>query len=380
MTPILPTPSLALARWPVAEAIAWSLWIAGWIGYAALGVWLAPGQDAAYAPLAACLLGYGLAGGVLGRLPASLARSPALPAVLACLFLALQLSLPATRSLALAAAAGLAWAALGALLSRTWPAAIAAPARAWAGLIGAACAVLVVGDPSDGQGVALRMAVWAALATVLWMAWHRAPAAPLCAITRLSCTCLMARGWPGRWPEQATALVMIPMMTTLPLTLGLCLGKQWPAQGVVALHLLGMFLPALLLRHWAGSLAPAMLRATLAFLLLLGALLVAPGAGRAGSLGLMLLHGTAWGILWAHGLGQGAASAPRSALSGPLPEAALLAVLAFAAGALALRFGPAGIEGIHLALATLACLGLVWAAAAWAWRNGRGIFPLGVKS
>jgi hypothetical protein len=360
---------ISLVTAAVPELLAWACTVAGWLGLTSLGLGLAPFRVAAYWPLAACLLVHGLAPFWLHRPPVRAARR--LPVAVALVFAALALAAPATRSLPLAVLAGGAWALLTALVARPGPGE-ATTAGAWGGLAGALVGGILLGDPANGHGAAQAMAILGLAATA-------AGRLPACrwktAFPATHPGCMVLPGLspaPGRWAGTAAALVMIPMMTTLPAMAGLCAAGGWPTRGVVAGHLLAMFLPALLLARLAGPLSAGRAGSMAGCLMVMGALPLAVGAGGQadGVPGVMLLQGAAWGMVWLASRRDGL---PARSI---WPLAVLPAALALGAGALATVAGPAGIEGIHLALGGLAAAGLVWTALAGLWPPGRKPFNL----
>lgn len=356
---------LALARLNLARSLAWGLLLGGWIGLASLAALLAPGPLAGYGLVALWLLALGAFATLLGRLPLKPAASRVL--LIVCAALAARGLFAAVQGSGLAALvpALLAWALLTALASASVRALrAAAPRRPGppiaAGAAGALIAWAVVGDAGDVAALAPRLSALLLLAATLLAALHpggdRVASRPGCRAGLFDCSlpAWPAGGWrtPQRWPVLLAALVMLPMMCSLPQMLALCRSASVAPQAVLGAHLAAMFVPALLLRGVARN-APGATGWTCA------ALLAAGGgaawlAGAAAWWWLAFAHGTAWSLAWAAQLEQ--AELRAGANASPLRVAAVHALFALLLGAAVAVAGLQAVFGLQMGLATAAAL------------------------
>ena len=391
-----------VALW-LARAAAWSLLIGGWLVFGALGLFWAPRAEWAFAPLALWMAGIGL---VL-RASRSLAFTPASGAA------ALLASAAGGVGALWASMHGGAWAALlvaapcvSVLLvtaSRTVrslrpgaadrpgrtsgcapeEAPVGAPAPADRGdspagpaLAGALAVALLFSDPANPQAVAaaavvLLLAAAGLLAVLprLSGARGRRPGTGLsseagCRPALFDCSLPGPALWRG---AGAARFAMLPMMSSLSWTLAWCQGTLMPPQGMLALHLAAMFLPAFLIQRLAtrgnGS---AALGTAAAWLMVAGALALFDADPLRALLWASLLQGAAWSLAWLALLAPAGhrptplaaqRTSPRSASSG-LASALLNAALVAALGAALGRFGLPALVAVHAALGLWAVAGL----------------------
>lgn len=374
-------PAAAAIRLWLARALAWALLLSGWLVLGALGRQYLPGWAGGQWAPALWLA-------VIGLLLAAVARRP--PALRM-----LRLALPvagAAAALALAAAGrgGGAWA-------------IAAAAVAWAGLLvaaslgvralrqvqpcrpaapllpallGAVAAWVLAGDVVALPGRAGRVAAALTGAALLLAALlpARAVLTQGCRSGLFDCSLplIMLRGWrdTARWPVQAAALAMLPMMATLPLLAEWCAGPGRSPAAMVLLHLAAMVLPALGAQAWLRRAGPAQLGAVVGALLVSGALAPAAWPGVDGLMGGALLQAAAWSLAWAApmlaplgGTMPDARPHPAAAGRAAVWAAACMALLVLAVGAAVDAYGPVALAAVHALLGTMVAAGLLLAAA-----------------
>jgi hypothetical protein len=184
---------------------------------------------------------------------------------------------------------------------------------------GALLAWLLLGDIGDLQALGARLMVGAAVAGLLL-----AVVLPPCLSATMDARgpiadCALPAGalaaWrtPRQWPLRLASAAMLPMMCGLPWMVDLCREGGLSAQGVLGVHLLAMFAPALLftlLRIEVTRTAPLLC----AVLLVAGAMALEGAPAALGGWGLTLAHGAAWSVAWQVRLaappeGSGSASA-----------------------------------------------------------------------
>ncbi len=365
----------------LARACAWALLVAGWVGIGSLALPFANSVGSGLALVALWLFALGAAASVATRAGApAWARAGAL-ALAAAVTVAALLASVRGGGLTAVFMALLGWAALTALASGvvrglrlTQPGLPRPPIAAASG--GALCAALVLGDPGDLQGLALRLSIFiTAVALLLIALQHRIAARQSAPGGRAGCRaglfdCSLP-AWPvgawrdaQQWPVLLAGLAMLPMMAALPLMADWCRAQQVPPQAMVLLHVVAMFGPACLLQ---GVLARMSAQASARGLALICTVLLAAGAACVWWasapwqwLGLAGAHGAAWGLAWA---GQLWAPARRGQQgTSPLRAAAGYALLTATFGLLVEQFGPSGVAAVHVALGVAAAL-------AWGWHS-----------
>jgi hypothetical protein len=369
------SPAPAAVRLWLARALAWALLLSGWLVLGALGRQYLPGWAAGQWAPALWLA-------VIGLLLAGVARRP-----------------PALRTLrfVLPVAGGAAALALAAAGRGGGAGAIAAAAVAWAGLLvaaslgvralrqvqprrpaapllpallGALAAWLLAGDVVALPGRADRVAGALAGAALLLAALlpARAVLKQGCRSGLFDCSLplLTARGWrdTARWPLQAAALAMLPMMATLPLLAEWCAGPGRSPAAMVLLHLAAMVLPALGAQAWLRRAGPLQQAGVVGALLVAGALAPAAWPGVDGLMSGALLQAAAWSLAWAgpmlapHG-GTVPDARPHHAAAWP---AAGMALLVLAVGTAVAVHGPVALAAVHALLGTVVAAGLLLAA------------------
>ncbi|MFM2068590.1 MAG: hypothetical protein RLZZ584_3499 [Pseudomonadota bacterium] len=397
--------SAAAWRLRAARVCAWALLLSGWLTLGELGAAAWPQTAGGVLPMALWLLAIGAGLALARRQPpgAVWLRAGLLgTGTLACALL--TVGPPGRAGLA---GLALAWAALLVLASLAVRALRrGAPGRLTGAPILPACAgaVLAWATLVAGQSAWLLLPC-ALLLAALVPARVSQPGA--CRAGLFDCSLPLVghgpQGWrwpaPRHWPGQAAALVMLPMMASLPAMAPWCAAGASGAGGVVGtavgpghvlagLHLAAMLLPALILvaasarrpEHVPGQARQAV---GVAMLMLAGVCLW--GAWPQPSTGLLLLglcQGAAWSLAWAgpllrhgrtpgmpDGLGDADRSPPRrpaAAVAAPRgtfrPPCAALGLLLAPALVLGLgsaiaQWGAAAVLGVHLALAVWALLG-----------------------
>jgi hypothetical protein len=238
-------------------------------------------------------------------------------------------------------------------------------------LLGAAIAVLVLGDPIDGHGLAQRLAACPLVAAFLLALLVRR-AAPTafakrgCRAALFDCALAAAPAtqWrnPSAWPQLAASYAMLPMMCALPGMLSLCRSDGWPAPGLVALHLLAMFVPGPLLVHRMRGYAPALIGRWCAACLLAGAAAALFASRTEAMIAIAVLHGGAWSLAWSARMARPAENSERVP-SGPpahVRTAVLNAFIVIVIGALVSATGPAALTSVHAMLGVVAGLAMLW--------------------
>lgn len=356
----------------LARACAWALLVAGWVGIGSFALTFTPTVGSGFALVALWLLALGGAAAVAtrgGMRPG--ARALALAGAAALTAAALWATVHGGAQPAVLVAL-LGWAALTALASGVvrglrlaQPAAPRPPVAAAS--LGALMAGLVLGDPGDLQGLALRLAVCVALIALLLVALQRGidgrPAAPGCRAGLFDCSlpAWPAGAWrdPQQWPILLAGVAMLPMMAALPLMADWCRAQQVAPQAMVLAHLGAMFGPALLLQGTVARWSPRQLAMVCALLLSAGAALVVWAPPPYDLLGLAVTHGAAWGLAWCGQLWAPARRGQQGA--SPLRAAAGYAVLTLAFGLAVQWGGPAGVAAVHVGLGLVAGLSpLLW--------------------
>lgn len=337
------------ARLWMARALAWALWIGGWLALGALGAWAMPLWLGGLAPLALWLAGIGL-----------------------CLQAGRRVVLSgrAVRRVLLVAATGtaccLAWAGEGG-----GPPAALGAAAAWGVLcVMASRAVRLLRQPGAAAApMALPAALGAAAAWAVWAAWGEAtPAGAVGAVGVMLAGSVLAVVVPARgcgpgcsagllglgaaadpapsgWVAACAGATMLPMMASLTAMASTCAAAGLASAAAVGgAHLVAMFAPALVLQALGRALrAPGWLVLPMAAGVVLWALL--PGA--TGWLALSLSHAMAWSLVWA--LPRTHAATARRTWPALWPAAAV-ALLGVAES----RIGPLAAGGWLLMLGVLA--------------------------
>ncbi|MEJ8855088.1 hypothetical protein WKW79_10945 [Variovorax robiniae] len=360
------SPRLTLAR-----AMAWALLLAGWVGLGGVALSLTPRLEGVHALVAAWLLALGVAALVATR-DSLRARSRRIGLGLCAVLTAATLvgathggGVPAVL-VALGGWAGLTALASGVVRSVRLAQRLRPAPPIGAATLGALCAGIAIGDPSDARALSLRLGVLvlaAAFALALLQIDDRpGVAASRCRAGLFDCSlpAWPVGAWhdPQQWPVLLAGLGMLPMMATLPLMVAWCRTDAMAPQGMVALHFAAMFLPALMLRQSVGHWPARVLALACTLLLAAGAVAAIWASAPWNLLGVALAHGTAWSLAWTGQLW----SPDRRSRQGtsPLRPAIGYAALTMGVGLAVEQWGPAG-----LAL-TQAGLGLA-AALAWAY-------------
>ncbi len=354
----------ALRLW-VARALAWSLWLGGWLLLGTLGRQHLPGLAGGQGLVALWLLAIGLALAMARRWHW---RARPLQAALVLL--------GAVASGALIA------------LDRS-RVALPLAAVAWGALVVAASFAVRALRLSHGGTAASPVAPAAAGAVLAWAfggdmnampaaaaQWGVALAAAACGLAALLPRAIAARGacrsslfdcssaganpvhWRrvADWPQAAAALGMVPMMASLPVMADWCGAQAWAPSTASAAHLGAMLLPALALHLAAPLRRPAV---AIGLLLVLGGVaLRLPGA--AGLMAAALAHGAAWSVAWGDML-----KAPRPGgaqrRSQPIrPWAPWLSTAGFVLllGVAVDQVGPPALAAVHAVLAGMGLIGL----------------------
>jgi hypothetical protein len=377
------SPAPAAVRLWMARTLAWALLLSGWLVLGALGRQYLPGWAAGqWAPaLWLAVIGLLLAG-VARRSPALRTLRFVLPVAGGAAALALAAAGRGGGAGAIAAAA-VAWAGLLVAASlgvralrQVQPRRPAAPLLP--ALLGALAAWVLAGDVVALPGRADRVAGALAGAALLLAALlpARAVLKQGCRSGLFDCSLplLTARGWrdTARWPLQAAALAMLPMMATLPLLAEWCAGPGRSPAAMVLLHLAAMVLPALGAQAWLRRAGPLQQAGVVGALLVAGALAPAAWPGVDGLMAGALLQAAAWSLAWAgpmmarpvlaNGCSCGAAAeGPARAACAAVPGAAMAAGV-LAVGAAVDTAGPVVLAAVHAALGLAAAAGLALAA------------------
>jgi hypothetical protein len=354
-------------RLTLARAVAWTLLLAGWVGFGSLALVLAPSLFAAFALVGLWLLALGLAATLATRdhLPGGWRRF----GLLACATITVAALLAATRGGGLAAL-GLAlvgWAVVASLASGVVRGLrLAQPSRPAppiaAASAGALLAALMLGDPANLQALGWRLGVgvMAAAALLAGLQVDRVDAARAgrCRAGLFDCS---LPAWPAgawhdlrQWPVLLAGLVMLPLMAELPLLVVWCRAQSVPASATVLVHLAAMFVPALAQRGTLGRWSPRGLAAVVTVCLAVGGLALVLAPPPWNLLGLAAAHGAAWGLAWV-----GQLWAPdRRGRQGASPWRAAVgyAALTVAFGVVVERFGASGVTATHVAFGVAAVL------------------------
>ncbi len=345
-----------------ARALAWALLLGGWVGLGGLAQTLAATPFGAFALLALGLLALGGWVDLIGRL--HLPRWGLRALLLAAALLtarAITQALQGGGALALWPAL-LAWPLMVALASSAVRACRqAVPTRAGppvgAAATGALLAWAGVGDITDMHTLGPRLVVGVLAASVLLAsllpqrAGAGAGAAGACRAGLFDCSLprwsLAEWRVAERWPLLLAALVMLPMMCSLPLMVSLCRGTAVSPPVVLGLHFAAMFGPALVVAQRPGFARVA--SGLCAALLALGAAVLVWAPGLSAWWLLALAHGAAWSFAWAAQLTDRPGQARRvhdAALGG----AAVNAILVLALGAALAASGVAALSAWHIVL------------------------------
>lgn len=376
--------SAGLLRLTLARACAWGLLVAGWIGIGGLALQVAPSLAHGIGLVAVWLLALGAAAAVATR--GGMARGArALALVLGAAVTGAGLwstahggGVPGV----LLALAG--WAALTALASgvvrslRLAQRTVPAPPIVAASL-GALSAGLMLGDPGELSGLALRLAAFVAVvAVMLVLVQHgigERPRAPGCRAGLFDCS---LPAWPAgawrdllQWPTLLAGLAMLPMMAALPLMAAWCRAQSVAPQVMVLLHLAAMFGPALLFRHSIGRWPLPTLSIVCTVLLGAGAASVTWASAPYDLLGLAVTHGAAWGLAWSGQLWAPARRGEKGA--SPLVAAAGYAVLTLVFGLVVEQAGPRGVAAVHVTLGLAAVLAWIAGRLLPSPRSGEGL-------
>lgn len=348
-------PPRDVARLGLARALAWALWIGGWLVLGQLGTWAMPLWLGGMAPLSVWLAGVAMGLGI-GRgvvLAGRTVRWVLLAAVCSTAAGLAWAGAGGGAPAALSTAAG--WSVMCVMASRAvrllrHPG-VATPMVLPAAL-GAATAWLAWGDPVSSSGIAGAAGVLGvgALLAALLPACRRDAG---CAAGMLG---LGASGnpAPAGWITACAAATMVPMMASLAGMADTCATAGLASAAAVAgAHLVAMFLPALALQAAGRTLRAA------AWLVLpmgagVGLWALLPGA--AGWLALSLCHAMAWSLVWATPRVR-AASRPPGRWTLLWPAAAVTGL-----GLAQAQFGPlaAGVWLLVLGGLTVGAGGLAW--------------------
>jgi hypothetical protein len=238
--------------------------------------------------------------------------------------------------------------------------------------LGALSAGLVLGELGNLPALAVRLAVFVAVTTVVLVLLEprieSSPRGPGCRAGLFDCS---LPAWPAgawrdalQWPTLLAGLAMLPMMAALPLTAGWCRAQSIPPQALVLLHLASMFGPALLFRQTVACWPARTLSIVCTVLLASGAALAwAPAP--LDMLGLTAAHGAAWGLAWAGQLWAPARRGQQGA--SPLRAGIGYALLTVVFGLVVEQAGARGMAAVHVALGLAAVLAWVAIAASGVW-------------
>jgi hypothetical protein len=351
-------PDLKLWRLQSARALAWAMLLGGWVGLGGLALTLAATPLAAFALMALGLLALGGWVDLIGRL--HLPRKWLRVLLLAAAWFtarAITQALHGGGVMALLPAL-LAWPLTVALASSAVRACRQATARRVGPPVGAAAtgALLAwagVGDITDMHSLGPRLVVGVLVASVALAVLlpRRAGAAGACRAGLFDCSLprwsLAEWRISERWSLLLAALVMLPMMCSLPLMVSLCRGSAVSPQAALGLHFAAMFGPALFVAKRPGfaPIAPGIC----ATLLALGAVVLVWAPGASAWWMLALTHGAAWSFAWAAQLGDRAGHL-RQPHGVALGSAAVNALLVLALGAALAAGGVAALSAWHIVL------------------------------
>lgn len=287
-----------------ATALAWALLLSGWIGLASLSQRLASGPGPAFALIAGWVFALAVlrVAWAAWRVPDPVRRGllPCIAGSAAALLLAaLQGGGPWTLWLAMAL-----WAALVTLASASIRACgpvgrSGAPVAAAAA--GALLAWLLLGDIGDVRALGFRMGIGALVASILLANVLPRGAAPATDGRDTIGDCALPAGFgacwrrPRQWPLALASAAMLPMMCGLPWMVDLCRASGLPAQAVVGIHLLAMFVPALVFAI-LGVKDTVFAPVLCAVLLVAGASALESAPTALGGWVLTLANGAAWSL------------------------------------------------------------------------------------
>jgi hypothetical protein len=354
----------------LARGCAWALLVAGWVGLGSLSLQFSASLAGGFGLVALWLLALGGAAALVTRGLRRFARVTALTATAGLTTAALLASVHGGgRAAVLVAVIG--WAVMTALASgvvrglRLSEPMAPRPPVAAAGL-GALCAGLVLGDPGDVAGLAVRLAVFVGVVAtglvILQKGIDGRPRSPGCRAGLFDCS---LPAWPvgawrdaRQWPVLLSGVAMLPMMAALPLMADWCRAAQVPPQGMVMLHLLAMFGPVMLLQASLARWSARRLALVCTGLLAAGALCLAAAPAPWDLLGLAACHGAAWGLAWGGQLWAPERRGKQGA--SPFRAAAGYALLTLAFGLLVDQAGAQGVAAVHASLGAGALLS--WAA------------------
>jgi hypothetical protein len=225
--------------------------------------------------------------------------------------------------------------------------------------VGAALACAWVGDISDLVSLVPRLTAGLVVASILLVAlMPRGAGAGTAGACRAGLFDCSLPGWPvggwrspQRWPLLLAALVMLPMMASLPLMVELCRGDLPSPQAVLALHFAAMFAPAVLVvgRPGLTRFAPLCCGA----LLVAGAVVSIAAPAQGAWWGVAIAQGAAWSVAWAAQLND---RSWRSTSATPLLGALLNAAFVLATGWALSRAGLPALAAWALALGAVAGL------------------------
>ncbi|HUN93486.1 MAG TPA: hypothetical protein VMU33_15660 [Burkholderiaceae bacterium] len=373
--------ALPASTLPLSRACAWALLVGGWIGIGSLALQLAPSAWLAFGLVAAWLVGLGAAArlGTRRGMPSSV-RAVALVAATGATAASLLAAVEGGGVVALLVAI-VGWAAMTALASgvvrglRLARSTAPAPPVA-AATVGALAAAAAIGDPGQFAALGERLALFVGAGGLLLLVLQRgivdSPRGAGCRAGLFDCSLPAwppgAWGEPQQWPALFAGLGMLPMMAALPLMAEWCRARSVPPQALVVLHVASMFVPALLARRAIAVATPRALAVACTVLLVAGAACAVRWAAPFDLLAPAALQGAAWGMAWSGQLWSPTRRARQGA--SPLRAAIGYAACTLAYGAIVDRFGPAGIVGVHVALAVAASCAWVLVAIAVAARRG----------
>jgi hypothetical protein len=376
-------PDANLIRLTLARACAWALLVAGWVGIGSFALQFAPSVATGFALVALWLLALGAAATVATRGGMQRWTRALALCVGAAITAGALLWTMRGGGLSALALALFGWAALTALASgvvrslrQAQPVPPGPPIAA--ATIGAMSAGIVLGDPGDLTGLAIRLALLVGAAVVLLLLLQSRieskPRAQGCRAGLFDCS---LPAWPAgawrdslQWPTLLAGLAMLPMMAALPLMADWCRAQSVAPQAMVLLHLAAMFGPALLLRRAIARWSARTLSTVCAALLVAGAGCALSAAAPFDLIGLAIAQGAAWGLAWG---GQLWAPARRGEQgTSPLRAAVGYALLTLVFGIVVEIAGARGVAETHAALGIAAALAWIVSriAKSWSARSG----------
>lgn len=385
-----------------ARAVAWALLLAAWLALGSLGAEHAVGLPGGAAlPLVVWLLAVGvLLAARVGESASPRAQATAMAVAAATGLGALGALSAGGSAAATLVVLALAWAALTVGASRVvhgWrqrvrhgcgarrvdlpspaPAALAGGVVAWA----AAGDLLMVRHALAHLALVMVAAVAVAAATAFverrnplrrdTAGGPAAPAASSCRAGLFDCSLPLPgpSAWrrPERWPLQAAAWAMLPMMVALPAMAAWCSEAGWSPRDTAALHLAAMLIPGALARGLLAHCPATALAATVTALLVGGVVALALAPGITGLMTLSLAHALAWSLAWGWQLAVREARPAPSGLRGIGAAGLAAAAVAGLVAALSAT-GPVALAWAHAGLAALALA--AWSHRVVARANGR---------